>query len=83
MLSLHQIIMIYAAIQAFQSGRKSIKWSANPIFLFMTIINLIAEILTQVFMAYKFPLLFVSWMIITDPFYQRLLTRLLEKLKNE
>lgn len=74
MLSFRQLIMIYATIQIFQSDMKYIRWLSNPVLLSLDIIYFITEVLIQLLIAYKFPLLFVSWLIITDAFYHRLLT---------
>lgn len=80
MLTVHQFVMVISAIRAFQSGISGIKWLANPFFLSLSIMNLIVELLAQVFMAYKFPLLFVSLVIIGNPLFQREARRLLTKL---
>lgn len=81
MLSIHQFIMIFAAISTAISGTKRISRSINPFFVFISVMNLAGEVLTQVFMAYKFPILFVSWIIITDRLFQDMVKYLYKKYK--
>lgn len=83
MLSFHNFVIIFAAITVAISGVKKIKWNLNPFFMFLSIMNLVAEILSQVFIAYKFPILFVSWIIISDPLFQDTMKYLYKKLKKE
>jgi hypothetical protein len=73
MLSLHQFVIIVAAISTAISGAKKITWLVNPLLLFLQLMNLSAEITTQVFIVYKFPILFVSLIIIKDPLFQRIM----------
>ena len=87
MLSIHNFVIIFTAISVAISGAKRIKWHLNPVFMFFSIMNLVAEILTQVFIAYKFPVLFVSWIIISDPLFQDIIKYLYKcitsKIKKE
>ena len=75
MSTMHTFVMLIAAIRAFQSGIKN-----NDVLSFISIINLITEVIAQVFIAYKFPLLFVSLVIMGDPLFQRVARRLLTKI---
>jgi len=70
MLSLYYFVIIITAISATISATKRIQWYNNPLFMFLSYMNLIADILTQVFIAYKWPIIVVSWVIITDPLTQ-------------
>lgn len=70
MYTVHQIVIIITAISTAISGAKRITWSINQVLLFLSVMNLIAEIITQVFIVYKFPLLFVSYVVVTDPLFQ-------------
>jgi hypothetical protein len=78
MLTVHQFVMIIAAIRAFQSGIKD-----NHVSSFISIINLITEVIAQVFIAYKFPLLFVSLVIMGDPLFQDTIKYLYKKYKED
>lgn len=69
--------MLVAAIQAFLSV---IKYNQDLSFNF--IINGITEVIAQVFIAYKFPLLFVSLVIMGHPLFQRLVRKLLTNRTN-
>ena len=67
MLSLRQLIIVLAVIQGYQYGTKEVKFYPLSSFqLTMIIINLIAEILAQVFIAYKFPILFILCIFIRE-----------------
>lgn len=79
MVSIHNLVIIFSAISVAISGAKRIKGHLNPVFMFLSIINLVADILTQVFIAYKFPVLFVSWIIISDPLFQDIIKYLYKK----
>lgn len=73
--TIHQFVMLMAAISTAASGAKKITWSAHPVLLSLSIMNLIAEILTQVYIVYKFPLLFVSYAVVSDPLFQDIMKK--------
>lgn len=73
MISLHEILMLLIGISAVIIGVKKIKWVNDLSFMLILFISLLAEILTQVFIVYKFPLLFISWILITDPLVLRII----------
>ena len=80
----HQFVIIMAAISTAISGAKRITWSVHPALLFLSIMNLIAEVITQVFIVYKFPLLFVSYVVVTDPLFQDIMKKTYTKfIKNQ
>lgn len=84
MISFHNYIIIVAAISAAISGAKKIKTFMStcakyPIFLYFFIINLIAEMAIETYIAYKYPFIFVSWIIVNDPLIQYIITMLIKK----
>lgn len=85
---INQIAIIIGAIQGFQSGANGISFISEyrliprPILLIIAISSFIIDIFIHIFMAHTFPLLFVSWFIITDPFYRRQLISLYKKIVN-
>ena len=87
MSTLQQIAMLIGAIKGFENGAKELnvvykfKWIPSPILLLMSIISFIIEIFIHIFMAYKFPLLYISWFCLQDPFCIRQLTKLYNKIK--
>lgn len=81
MLTIHKFIIVFAAITTAITGAKNIRWHLNPVFIFIEIMNIIGDILTQIFIAYKFPLLFVSWRIISDPLFQDIIKKYINILK--
>jgi hypothetical protein len=83
MYTVHQIVIIMAAISTAISGAKRITWSVNPLLIFLSVMNLIAEIMTQVFIVYKFPLLFVSYVVVTDPVFQTIMKKIYKKIKEK
>lgn len=70
MISFNNLVIIIAAISAAISGSKDIKWYSNQVLLLFSIVSFITEIIIHILFAYKFPLLFVSYIIITDPLFQ-------------
>jgi hypothetical protein len=80
----HQIVIIIAAITAAIEGSKKIILTSHPLWLWLSVINFIAEVITQVFVVYKFPLLFVSLIIIKDPLFQHIMKKIYTKfIKNK
>lgn len=86
MTSMYNFVILIAAIKGFESGVKSFrfisefKWIPSKVSLVLSIITVIVEILTNVFIAYKWPILFVSCLILTEPFYLRQLSNLYRKV---
>jgi hypothetical protein len=80
MITFVQFGIIMAAINATIEGAKRITWSVNPISLCLSVMNLIAEIIIQVFIVYKFPLLFVSYVVVTDPLFQTIVKKYIYKI---
>lgn len=80
-MSTHKFVIIFTAISVAILAAKRIKWHLKPVFMFFSIMNLVAEILTQAFIAYKFPVLFVSLIIISDTLFQDIIKYLYKKLK--
>lgn len=67
MLSLQQLIIVLAVIQGYQYGMKGVEFNSLSSFqLTMVIMNLFAEIMAQVFIAYKFPILFILCIFIRE-----------------
>jgi hypothetical protein len=76
----HQYGIVMAAITTAVSGAKRITWSDKSIWLYVLIINLVTEIISQVYFVYKFPLLFVSYVVVTDPLFQTIMTKNIYKM---
>ena len=83
--SINQIVNIIDSIQGLQSGenRNNInskyRLVSRQILLIIAICSFIIDIFINIFMAYTFPLLFVSWVIISDPFYRKKIINLYKK----
>jgi len=73
MSTFYNYLIIITAISELISGTKRIQWSTNQFFILMSIINILAEVLIHLFIAYEFPILFVSWIVISDPLFQNIL----------
>ena len=88
MSTIQDLAMLIGAIKGFQSGANGInviseyRLVPRPILLVMSIISFIIEIFIHLFMAYKFPLLYISWFIISDPFYRKQIISLYKKIVN-
>lgn len=83
MLTLRQIVVILAAIRGLHYGIKGLNsWLLSPLQLVFLIINLVIEILAQVFIAYKFTGLFILWLLVIDEEIQKLVKKFIEVYKN-
>jgi hypothetical protein len=71
----HQYGIVMAAITTAVSGAKRITWSDKSIWLYVLIINLVTEIISQVYFVYKFPLIFVSYVVVTNPLFQDIMKK--------
>ena len=86
-------IVIIAMIVAIISSKQRIKWTTeeDPIefqvlikiiqSIIQSIMSILLETLIKLFIAYKFPILFVSWVIITDPLTIYLINLVYKRLK--
>lgn len=83
MFTLHQFVIMFAAIVAAIEGAKRIKFSVHPVWIGLSVINYISEVSAQVFIAYKFPILFVSWIIIQDPSVQLIAKLIYKKIQEK
>ncbi len=84
MYTFHQFVIMFAAITAAIEGSKKITLSSHPLWLCLSVTNFVAEVFSQVIIAYKFPLLFVSWIIIKDPLFQKIINQIYKKfIKNQ
>ena len=79
----HNFVMIFAAITAVIVGAEKIKWSSHPVWLCLSVANYISDIISHVIISYKFPLLFISWIIIQDPLVQKIAKILYTKIKEK
>ncbi len=80
MYPIHKFITIFAAITTSLDGLKKINLSTHPVLLCLSLINFIVEVLSQTFIAYTFPTLFVCWVIINDSVFQLLLNLTYNKM---
>lgn len=83
MLTLHQIIIALALIQGYRYGTKEVNSYSLSSFQLTIIINLVAEILIQVFIAYKFPILFILCIFIRESDIKMLVNWLIKYTKKE
>jgi len=84
MLTLRQIIVILAAIRGLHYGIKGINsWLISPLQLVFVIINLVIEILAQVFIAYRFTGLFILWLLFIDEEIQDLMKKFIKVDNNK
>ena len=82
-------IVIIAMIVAIISSKQRIKWTTEEdpiefqvlIKIIQSIMSILLETLIKLFIAYKFPILFVSWVIITDPLTIYLINLVYKRLK--
>ena len=88
MSTIQDLAMLIGAIKGVQSGANGInviseyRLVPRPILLIIAICSFIIDIFIHLFMAYTFPLLFVSWFIISDPFYRKQIISLYKKIVN-
>ena len=80
MISLHNLIIIIAGLQGFQSGTNHFKFSVNPFYNVFQTVNILIEIMLCMLAAYKFPALIVTVTIARDPIVNYLIWRPLKKL---
>ena len=84
MLTLRQIIVILAAIRGLRYGIKGINsWLISPLQLVFVIINLVIEILAQVFIAYRFTGLFILWLLFIDEDIQQIMKKFIKVDNNK
>ena len=75
MSSFIKYVVIFAALRSIYYGINNLKWSLNSFYIYLQIINLISEIIINSAIAYKFPLLFVSWIVLTSKEFKYLLKK--------
>ncbi len=81
-LTFHHFVIMFAAITAAIEGAKTIKLTLHPFWIYLSVINFIVEVSAQIFIAYKFPILFISWTVIQDPLVQKIVKLLYKKYYN-
>lgn len=82
MISIHQFIILVNITSTLVSGIKKVRiYNNNPFYIYISIIYLFSELITQFFIAYKFPILLVSWLLFTDPLFQEIIKYLYKNKK--
>lgn len=82
-------IIIVSILTTIMSSKKRIEWTTEQdpieykifIKIIQSIMSIIIETLIKIFIAYKFPLLFVSWVIITDPLTKKIFDFIYKRLQ--
>ena len=73
MLSYHTIILLLFFIKLSKSIRTCFTLYKNSLYIYIAIINEISYIIIQIQMQYKYPIIFVSWFLLTTPMIQNLI----------
>ena len=66
------IIVLFAALT---TDTTEINVYSNTLYIYLSLINFLVSILMRMFMAYKFPILFVSLTIIFDPLCNKIIIK--------
>ena len=66
------IIILFVALT---TDTTEIKLYSNTLYLYLSLMNLSVTVLMRIFIAYRFPLLFIGWAIISDTLFNKIVTK--------
>ncbi len=71
MLFYQKFLIIVAIINSFDDFIGKIKWNNKPNQIYISFVNMCIFALIQLLIIYKYPILFVSWLIVSDPYIKQ------------
>ena len=73
MLFYQRCLIIIVGMNSFDKIVNRLNWTNNSTHLYTSFIHLLISVLIQLWFIYRFPILFVSWLVITDPYLHKLI----------